>query len=101
LEDALCDGAHLQVTCISGEFAAQRFPVGLGFAVEMLVAGTVAARGHGRHPEVMAPGAHAMDRLLEGRFDFEAQPVAADNIERSSCTQFQVLYMRLFLMCIS
>src|ERR1035438_10518559 len=76
----LSDEAQLDVALISGEFAANRLAVAVGFAVEVLVAAAPADRGHGLHPKVIGIGANRMDGLLESDLDFESPTVEADDV---------------------
>lgn len=85
LGQALRDEPDLDVAVIGVELAADGGAVGCGFAVEELVALEPAQWGHRSHPEMMGPGADAVEGLFERDLDFEAQGVEPDDFRRGQC----------------
>lgn len=83
LEQALGDEADLDMAVMGGEFSADGRAVGRGFVMEELVALKSAGRRHRAHPEMIRPGADAVERLLETDLDVEAQGVEPDDLGRS------------------
>jgi len=49
--------------------------------MEVLVAADASQRLHGAHPEVIGIHADDTERLLEGHFDLESQPIDSDDLQ--------------------
>src|SRR5476651_1677661 len=80
LQDSLSDEPDLNVPVIGGELATDAVAIFFGLAVEELIALPALERPHGHHPEVIGPGTHGVEGVLEREFDFEAQGVEADDL---------------------
>ena len=80
LEEPLGDETDLDMAVIGVELAADGFAVGLGFAMEELIALKPAQGSHRTHPEVIGPGADRVEGLFETDLDFEAQSVESDDL---------------------
>src|SRR5260370_9019569 len=66
---------------IGGQFATYRGAVAFGLTVHVLGAAVARDSVHAAHPEVITVDAENPQSLLEGQLDFEAQSVAADDID--------------------
>ena len=76
LEEALGDAAELDIGVVSGQLAADRGAVGLGGAVQVLIAIAPAQGLQAFHPEVIAVGTEDMHSLAKAHLDPE--PVAVE-----------------------
>jgi hypothetical protein len=55
---------ELNVAVVGGEFTTHVFPVDIGFAVQVLIAGTARTAFHIAHPEVATVGPDGVNRFL-------------------------------------
>jgi len=77
----LSNDTQLHVTMIGPYFSADVISVGFAFSVQILVARFIGTGRHGGHPEVIRIGSEGIEGLLEGDFDFEADPIDSKDVQ--------------------
>jgi hypothetical protein len=82
LKQSLGDESELDVAVIGIEFAPDAITVVSRFSMGILVAAFSFDGRHGRHPEVICESSDNTQGLLEGQFDFEAQAIQFDDLQR-------------------
>ena len=82
LKQSLGDESELDVAVIGIEFAPDAITVVSRFSMGILVAAFSFDGRHGRHPEVICESSDHTQGLLEGQFDFEAQAIQFDDLQR-------------------
>jgi len=76
----LGDKSQLDVAMIGADLSTHGVAIRIRFPMEVLVTADASERLHGGHPEVIGIRSDDMERLLEGDFDLETQPVNSDDV---------------------